>query len=39
VKDFQKDYGDFISPIEQDMDWYNKNVTNKVEDTINSLYD
>lgn len=39
VKDFQKDYGDFISPIEQDMDWYNQNVTNKVQDTINSLYD
>ena len=39
VKDFQKDYGDFVSPIEQDMDWYNRNVTNKVQDTINSLYD
>ena len=39
IKDFQKDYGDFVSPIEKDMNWYNKNVTNKVQDTINGLYD
>lgn len=39
VKDFKKEYGDFVSPIQADMDWYNQNVTNKVQDTINSLYD
>lgn len=39
VKDFKKEYGDFVSPIEEDMNWYNQNVTNKVQDTINSLYD
>ena len=39
VKDFQKDYGDFYSPIQKDMDWYNKNVINGSKDVINSLYD
>jgi hypothetical protein len=27
-----------MSPIQKDMDWYNKNVTGKARDTINSLY-
>ena len=39
IKDFKKEYGDFVSPIQKDMDWYNQNVTNKVQDTINGLYD
>ena len=26
IKDFNKQYGDFFSPIQSDMDWYNKNV-------------
>lgn len=39
VKEFQKDYGDFYSPIQKDMDWYNKNVINDSRDVINNLYD
>lgn len=39
IKDFKKEYGDFVSPIQKDMNWYNQNVTNKVQDTINGLYD
>ena len=39
VKEFQKDYGDFYSPIQKDMDWYNKNVINGSRDVINGLYD
>ncbi len=39
IKDFQKDYGDFYSPIQKDMDWYNKNVINGSRDVINDLYD
>lgn len=38
MKDFKKEYGDFLSPIQADMDWYNKEVTGKVRDTINNLY-
>ena len=38
IDDFYKEYGDFISPIQKDMDWYNQNVTGKVRDTINNLY-
>lgn len=38
IKDFYKEYGDFISPIQKDMDWYNQNVTGRVRDTINNLY-
>lgn len=39
IKDFQKEYGDFITPILADQDWYNKNVTGKVRDFINSAYE
>lgn len=39
VKEFQKDYGDFYSPIQKDMDWYNKNIINGSRDIINNLYD
>lgn len=38
IKDFYKDYGDFMSPIQKDMDWYNQNVTGRVRDTINAIY-
>jgi len=38
MKDFNKEYGDFTSPIQKDMDWYNQNVTGKVRDTINNIY-
>ena len=39
IKDFQKEYGDFITPILADQDWYNKNVTGKVRDFINGAYE
>lgn len=38
MKDFKKEYGDFYTPNQVDMDWYNKNVIGKVHDVINSLY-
>lgn len=38
IKDFQKTYGDFMTPISADQDWYNKNVTGKVRDVINNIY-
>lgn len=38
MKEFNKEYGDFLSPIAKDMDWYNKNVTGRVRNFINDLY-
>lgn len=38
IKDFNTAYGDFVTPIQADQDWYNQNVTGKVRDTINNLY-
>ena len=38
IKDFQKAYGDFLTPITADQDYYNKNVTGKVRDAVNSIY-
>ena len=38
MKDFNKEYGDFLSPITADMDWYAKNVTGAVRNKINDLY-
>ena len=38
MKDFYKEYGDFMSPIQKDMDWYNQNVTGRVRDVINNMY-
>lgn len=38
MKDFQKTYGDFLTPIMADQDWYNQNVTGKVRDAVNALY-
>lgn len=38
IKDFNDKYGDFMTPIQKDMDWYNKNVTGRVQQAINNLY-
>jgi len=38
MKEFNKTYGDFMSPIQKDMDWYDKNVTGKVRDFITNAY-
>lgn len=38
LKDFKAEFGDFYSPIQSDMDWYNKNVTGRVRDAINYMY-
>lgn len=38
IDDFYTKYGDFISPIQKDMDWYAQNVTGKASDFINQLY-
>lgn len=38
LDDFYTKYGDFTSPIQKDMDWYNQNVTGKARDVINNLY-
>lgn len=38
IKDFYKEYGDFMSPIQKDMEWYDQNVTGRVRDTISNLY-
>ena len=39
MKDFQRAYGEFYSPIQRDMDWYNKNIIQGSKDVINKLYD
>lgn len=38
MKEFNKNFGDFMSPIQKDMDWYDKNVTGKVRNFINNMY-
>ncbi len=38
IKDFYKEYGDFLSPIQKDMEWYDQNVTGRVRDAINTMY-
>lgn len=38
IKDFNTKYGDFLTPIQKDQDWYNENVTGKMQDVINNLY-
>ena len=37
-KDFNEKFGNFMSPISADMDWYDKNVTGAVRDYINQMY-
>lgn len=39
IRDFKKEYGDFITPIQADQDWYNQNVTGRIRDAINQMYD
>lgn len=38
MKDFYKEYDDFYSPFQKDMEWYSKNVTGKVRDAVDQLY-
>lgn len=38
MKDFYTNYGNFLSPIQKDMDWYANNVTGVVQDYVNGLY-
>lgn len=38
MKEFNKEYGDFLSPIQADMDWYEKNVSGRIRGFIDDLY-
>lgn len=38
MKEFNKEYGDFLSPIQKDMEWYQDNVTGRIKNFINNLY-
>ena len=38
MKDFNKTYGDFISPIQKDVDYWNNTVLNPVKDAVNKMY-
>lgn len=38
IDDFYKLYGDFTTPIEKDMQWYNNNVVGRMQKEINDLY-
>lgn len=38
MKEFNKEYTDFLSPSETDMMWVKNNVTDPMRDTINQLY-
>lgn len=38
LKEFNKNFGDFFSPIQKDMEWYDKNVTGATRDLINNMY-
>lgn len=39
MKEFNKEYGNFVTPILADQEWYNKNVIDKVRGTIQRIYD
>ena len=39
LKEFNKNFGDFFSPIQKDMEWYDQNVTGATRDFINGLYE
>lgn len=39
MKEFNKEYGNFVTPILADQEWYNKNVIDKVRGTIQRMYD
>ena len=38
MKEFKKEFGDFLTPILADQDWYNQNVTGRVRDFLNNAY-
>ena len=38
LKEFNKNFGDFFSPIQKDMEWYDQNVIGATRDLINNLY-
>lgn len=38
MKEFNKEYGDFITPILADQEWYNRNVTGRIRNFINDAY-
>lgn len=38
LEDFHNKYDDFMSPITKDMEWHEKNVIQKMQNTINDLY-
>lgn len=38
IKDFNKQYGDFYSPIAADMKWYDENVTGRMRRVVDNLY-
>lgn len=38
MKEFNKEYGDFLSPIQADMDLYNREVSGNIRNFINDLY-
>lgn len=39
MKEFNKEYGNFVTPILADQEWYNKNVIDKVRGTIQRMYE
>jgi len=39
MKEFNKEYGDFYSPIAKDMQWTNDHVIQPMRDAINSMYE
>lgn len=39
IKDFNKEYGDFITPIQKDQDWYNFNVLGRAQREIENMYE
>jgi len=38
MKEFNKEYGDFLSPIQADMDLYDREVSGNIRNFVNSLY-
>lgn len=39
IKDFNKQYGDFITPVQKDQDWYNFNVLGRAQREIENMYE
>ena len=38
IKDFNKQYGDFITPIAKDQEWYDKNITGMFQRELDNMY-